>query len=174
MMNDFITDKIERIIFVFLGDGAFELILVKRSWYLDFLRFLHQVASDGRSIEELSNVERYRATEVVIHPIFSQEKELGNWACDGELFEANEIRVCAHHHALNLFASGIHLDQVKKINKEESKFSNAPIMKGFYWARRSIFRPLIDIIIASPFRIFVFLSFLVLFIFFLCYFYFLS
>lgn len=129
----------------YLGDGSFDLILVKHSWSVKFLRFLHRVASDGRSIEELSNVERFRATEVVIHPIFSQKKELGNWACDGELFKANEIRVRAHHQALNLFASGIHLDQVKKINKEES-----------------------NVISASPWR-FLFLLFLVLFLCFLCY-----
>src|SRR5579871_3536650 len=97
-----------------LGDGSFDLILVKHSWYLNFFRFLHQVADDGRTIEELSNVERYRATEVIIHPIFTRRKELGNWACDGELITANEIRVRAHHQILNIFASGIRPDQIKK------------------------------------------------------------
>ncbi|CAF1510620.1 unnamed protein product, partial [Didymodactylos carnosus] len=116
---------------VHLNDGSFDLILVKRSWRLGFFRFLHRVANDGRQIEELSNVERYRATEVVIRPIVTRQKELGNWACDGEVIQANEIRIRAHHQALNLFASGIHPDQIKKINEEESKIIHKSIMEKF-------------------------------------------
>jgi hypothetical protein len=127
----------------FSGDGSFDLILVKRSWRLDFLRFLRHVAHDGRTIEELSNVERYRATEVVIHPFITHRKEQGNWACDGELIKADEVRIRAQHQALNLFASGIRLDQIKKINHENSKIIHLSTMEGFQWARHLIFLSLL-------------------------------
>ncbi len=149
------------------------MILVKRSWRLDFFRFLHHVANDDRTIEELSNVERYRATEVVIHPIITQQNERGNWACDGELITANEVRIRAHHQALNLFASGIRLDQIKKINKEESKVIHVSIMEGFHCTRCHIFYPLAKMVTgASSWRaVLVFL--ILLFIFLLCYYFFL-
>ncbi|CAM4929472.1 unnamed protein product [Rotaria socialis] len=101
--------------FVHLGDGTFDLILVKRSWRTSFLRFLWQVANDGRSIEDLPNVEKYRVREVLIRPIVKDGKQAGNWACDGELINGNEIRIRAHRQALNLFASGIQLKE-KQIN----------------------------------------------------------
>ncbi|CAF3751273.1 unnamed protein product [Rotaria sordida] len=72
------------------GDGSFDVILVKSSWHLDFYRFLRHVADDGRTIDGLSNVERYRATEVIIRPIVTSQTRLSNWACDGEAFIANE------------------------------------------------------------------------------------
>ncbi len=146
---------------------------MKRSWRLDFFRFLHQVAKDGRTIEELSNVERYRTNEVVIHPIITQQKERGNWACDGELITANEIRVRAHHQALNLFASGIRLDQIKKINEEQSKVIHIPITEGFHWTRRLIFYPFTNILTAALSWSSVLLPLLLLFLFFLCYYFFL-
>ncbi|CAF1034040.1 unnamed protein product [Adineta steineri] len=103
---------------VHLGDGSFDIILVKRSWRMGLFRFLRHVANDARTIEELSNVERYRATEVIIRPVITQQKEIGNWACDGEVITANEVRIRAHHRVLNLFASGICSEQIKKINKK--------------------------------------------------------
>ncbi|UJR13631.1 hypothetical protein I4U23_000644 [Adineta vaga] len=93
--------------FVHLGDGTFDLILVKRSWRTGFLRFLWQVANDSRTIEDLPNVERYRVSEVLIRPINTGRKRGGNWSCDGELITGNEIQVRVHRQALNLFASGI-------------------------------------------------------------------
>jgi hypothetical protein len=99
---------------VFLGDGTFDLILVKRSWRTGFLRFLLQVANDGRSIEDLPNVERYRVSEVRIRPIHTDRKRLGNWSCDGELILGNEIQVRIHRQALNLIASGIQFDKVNE------------------------------------------------------------
>lgn len=90
-----------------LGDGTFDLLLVKRSWRTGFLRFLWQVANDGRSIEDLPNVERYRVSEVLIRPMNTGVKQAGNWSCDGELITGDEIRIRAHRQALNLFASGI-------------------------------------------------------------------
>ncbi|CAF1010634.1 unnamed protein product [Rotaria magnacalcarata] len=101
--------------FVHLGDGTFDLILVKRSWRTSFLRFLWQVANDGRSIEDLPNVEKYRVREVLIRPIVKDGKQAGNWACDGELINGNEIQIRAHRQALNIFASGIQLKE-KQIN----------------------------------------------------------
>jgi hypothetical protein len=131
-------------------------ILVKQSWRLAFFRFLHRVARDGRAIEELSNVERYRATDIVIRPIVTRQEELGNWACDGELIKANEIRIHAHHQALNLFASGIRLEQIKKINEEESKIIRTSIMEGLC--------SLTNILTAGPWRsALLFLLLLVLF-----------
>ena len=93
--------------FVFPGDGTFDLILVKRSWHTDFLRFLWQVANDSRSIEDLPNVERFRASEVHVRSLNADRIDAGNWACDGELISANEILVRVHRQVLNLFASGI-------------------------------------------------------------------
>ena len=87
---------------------------------MGLLRFLHSVASDARNIDELSNVERYRATQIIIHPIVNQQEQLGNWSCDGELFTANQVTIRAHHQALNLFASGIDPDQIKQINQQNS------------------------------------------------------
>jgi diacylglycerol kinase family enzyme len=95
----------------FLGDGTFDLILVKRSWRTGFLRFLWQVANDGRTIEDLPNVERYRVSEVLIRPIKTGRKQAGNWACDGELITGNEIQVRVHRQALTLFASGIQIEE---------------------------------------------------------------
>ena len=89
------------------GDGTFDLILVKRSWHKDFLRFLWHVANDGRALGNLPNVERYRASEVHVRPLHADQKSPGNWACDGELISANEIQVRIHRQVLNLFASGI-------------------------------------------------------------------
>jgi hypothetical protein len=155
----------------FLGDGSFDLILVKSSWRLDFFRFLHHVAKNSQKVEKLSNVERFRATEVIIHPIITQQKERGNWACDGELITANEVRVRAHHQALNLFASGIRLDQIKKINEEESKVIRGTITEGFHWTRRFIFDPLTNILNTTSFSYSVFLPLLLLFLFVLCYYF---
>ncbi|CAF3725610.1 unnamed protein product [Adineta steineri] len=141
---------------VHLADGSFDVILVKHSWRLTFLRFLHHIARHSRAVEELSNVQRYRATEVVIHPVVSRPKELGNWACDGELIEGNEIKIRAHHQLLSLFASGIHLDQIKKINEEESKVISTSAMTKI--------SSIIDILTARPWCL-VFLFFLLLFLF---------
>ncbi|UJR33624.1 hypothetical protein I4U23_021059 [Adineta vaga] len=102
--------------FVHLGDGTFDLILVKRSWQTGFLRFLWQVANDGRSIEDLPNVERYRVSEVLIHPMHTDHIRLGNWACDGELISGTEIQIRIHRQALHLFASGIQFDNVGRNN----------------------------------------------------------
>jgi len=104
-----------------LGDGTFDLILVKRSWRTGFLRFLWQVANDGRSIEDLPNVERYRVSEVLIRPIHTDRRRLGNWACDGELVSGNEVQVRIHRQALNLFASGIQFDKLAEYNPIKTK-----------------------------------------------------
>ncbi|CAF0954470.1 unnamed protein product [Adineta ricciae] len=100
--------------FVHLGDGTFDLILVKRSWRTGFLRFLWQVANDSRTIEDLPNVEKYRVSEVLIRPINTGRKRGGNWSCDGELINGNEIQVRVHRQALNLFASGIQFAEHQK------------------------------------------------------------
>ncbi|CAF3336738.1 unnamed protein product [Rotaria sp. Silwood1] len=102
--------------FVHLGDGTFDLILVKRSWRSGFLRFLWQVANDSRSIEDLPCVERYRVSEVLIRPIHTDRKRRGNWACDGEIISGNEIKIRIHRQMLNLFASGIQCDKVEEYN----------------------------------------------------------
>ncbi|CAF2702045.1 unnamed protein product [Rotaria sp. Silwood2] len=107
--------------FVHLGDGTFDLILVKRSWRTGFLRFLWQVANDGRSIEDLPNVERYCVSEVFIRPIHTDRKRRGNWACDGELIPGNEIKIRIHRQVLNLFASGIQCDKVEEYNSIKQK-----------------------------------------------------
>ena len=91
---------------------------MKRSWTFGFLRFLHHVANDGRHLDELTNVERFRAIDVIIRPIPSNGEKLGYWACDGELIEAKEVRIRAHRRALNLFATGVRLEEIKKINGE--------------------------------------------------------
>ncbi|CAF0996043.1 unnamed protein product [Adineta steineri] len=100
--------------FVHLGDGSFDLILVKRSWRTGFLRFLWQVANDSRTIEDLPNVERYRVSEVLIRPINTGRKQAGNWSCDGELIHGNEIQIRVHRQALSLFASGIQFEEKQK------------------------------------------------------------
>ncbi|CAF0841111.1 unnamed protein product [Adineta steineri] len=102
--------------YVHLGDGTFDLILVKRSWFTGFLRFLIQVASDGRTIEDLHNVERHRVSEVLIRPMHTDQIRLGNWACDGEVITGNEIKIRIHRQVLNLFASGIQFDNVRTNN----------------------------------------------------------
>ena len=110
-----------------LGDGTADLILVKRSWFTGFLRFLWQVANDSRSIEDLPNVERYRASEIFIRPIHTDRRRLGNWACDGELIEGNEIRIRIHRQVLSLFASGIQFEKLiayNPIRKPETKKSS--------------------------------------------------
>lgn len=107
-----------------LGDGTFDLILVKRSWRTGFLRFLWQVANDGRSIEDLPNVERYRVSEVLIRPINTNGKQAGNWACDGELINGNEIQIRVHRQSLNLFASGIQFEERHQNENVKIKSSN--------------------------------------------------
>ncbi|CAF0779218.1 unnamed protein product [Rotaria sordida] len=107
--------------FVHLGDGSFDVILVKRSWRTGFLRFLWQVANDSRSIENLPNVERYRVSEVVIRPIHINQKRCGNWACDGELLCGNEIKIRIHRQVLNLFASGIQFDNIEENTSKKEK-----------------------------------------------------
>lgn len=104
--------------FVHLGDGTFDLLLVKRSWRTGFLRFLWQVANDGRSIGDLPNVERFRVSDVRIRPLTREGKRPGHWSCDGELIRGNEIRIRVHRQALNLFASGIQF-------KDENKTKNS-------------------------------------------------
>jgi ceramide kinase len=108
-----------------LGDGTFDLILVKRSWRTGFLRFLWQVANDGRSIEDLPNVERYRVSEVLIRPINTGRKQAGNWACDGELINGNEIQIRVHRQSLNLFASGIQFEERHQNENLKMKNSNS-------------------------------------------------
>lgn len=106
--------------FVHLGDGTADLLLVKRSWRTGFLRFLWQVANDGRSIEDLPNVERYRASEVLIRPLHTDRRRIGNWAIDGELVSGNEIKIRVHRQVLNLFASGIQFDKLIEYNRIEN------------------------------------------------------
>ena len=120
-----------RLNFVFIvGDGTFDLILVKRSWRTGFLRFLWQVANDGRSIEDLPNVERYRVSEVLIRPMNTNGKQTGNWACDGELITGNEIQIRVHRQALNLFASGIQFEPTySNENCQNSKSSRLPCFR---------------------------------------------
>lgn len=110
--------------FVHLGDGTFDLLLVKRSWRTGFLRFLWQVANDSRSIEDLPNVERYRVSEVLIRPINTGGKRAGHWSCDGELIQGTEIQVRVHRQALSLFASGIQFETIpsEKLKKPKSNF----------------------------------------------------
>jgi len=110
--------------FVHLGDGTFDLILVKRSWRTGFLRFLWQVANDGRSIEDLPNVERYRVSEVLIRPVHKDPKKLGNWACDGELIHGNEIQIRIHRQALSLFASGIQFNKTEEYKQRKKMKKN--------------------------------------------------
>lgn len=110
--------------FVHLGDGTFDLILVKRSWRTGFLRFLWQVANDSRTIEDLPNVERYRVSEVFIRPINAGSKQGSNWSCDGELIPGNEIQVRVHRQALNLFASGIQFEEKYQNENAELKSKN--------------------------------------------------
>ena len=100
------------------------MILVKQTWNGAFLRFLQNVARDGRTVDELPNVERFRATEVLIRPVLTKGEHLGHWSCDGELIDAKEVRVRAHHQVLNLFATGIQPEQIKKINDEDSRLIN--------------------------------------------------
>lgn len=137
--------------------------------------FLHHAANDRRPIEELSNVERYRVADVLIHPIVTQQEELGNWACDGELITVNEVRVRAHHQALNLFASGINLEQIKKINKaeEETKVTGTAITEGLQYIRGFIFHSLINILTNISSWQSVLLLFLLLFLFFVFFYFFL-
>ena len=122
-----------------LANGSFDVVLVKHSWRLQFLHFLHRVANDSQAIEQLSNVERFRAIQVKIYPIINHEKELGNWSCDGELIEGKEITIHAHHQALKLFATGIHLDQIKKINEKESKIIHSSFITKPWFLIVSIF-----------------------------------
>lgn len=94
---------------------------MKRSWRTGFLRFLWQVANDGRSIEHLPHVERYRVSEVLIRPLNADGKRAGNWSCDGELITGNEIQVRVHRQALNLFATGIQFEDVQHIESIKKK-----------------------------------------------------
>ena len=113
------------------GDGTFDLLLVKRSWRTGFLRFLWQVANDGRTIEDLPHVERYRVSEVLIRPINAVGKRAGNWACDGELITGDEIQVRVHRQALNLFATGIQFEEVRRIESiKKQPFSWCPCFRG--------------------------------------------
>ena len=88
---------------------------------MGFLRFLTNVANDGRTIDDLDNVQRYRAIEISINPTSNREDDLGNWACDGELIQAKQIKIRAHQQRLSLFASGINLQQVQIINQIQSE-----------------------------------------------------
>ncbi|CAF1275573.1 unnamed protein product [Didymodactylos carnosus] len=108
--------------FVHLGDGSFDLILVKRSWRTGFLRFLWQVANDSRYINQLPNVERYRVNEVLIKPELAHSEQAGNWSCDGELISGNKIQVRVHRQILNLFARGIEFQQVENTKKLKKPF----------------------------------------------------
>ncbi|CAF3403116.1 unnamed protein product [Rotaria socialis] len=106
--------------YVHLGDGTFDLILVKRSWRTGFLRFLWQVAKDGRLINDLPNVEHYCAREVFIRPKCEHRKALGNLSCDGELISGDEIKIRIHRQVLNIFASGIQFDKIEENNPIEN------------------------------------------------------
>ena len=97
----------------FLGDGSFDLVLVKDSRRTGFLRFLWQVANDSSNIENLSNVEKYAVSEVCIEPSAENGNRIGNWACDGELISGEKITIRVHRQALCLFASGIHSGKSK-------------------------------------------------------------
>ena len=108
---------------------------MKRSWRSGFLRFLWQVANDGRSIEDLPNVERYRASEVHIRPIHDEQRKLGNWSCDGELISGHEIRIRIHRQALNLFASGIHFDKLEEYKPTPNK-KTTKCCSGFRFRNR--------------------------------------
>ncbi len=58
-------------------------------------------------IQISSNVERYRATQIV-----NQE---GDLSCDGQLIKVNQVKIRAHHQILNLFASGINIQQINQL-----------------------------------------------------------
>jgi hypothetical protein len=84
---------------------------------MGLFRFLTNIAKDGRTIDDLANVERYRANEIIIKAIINKQQDLGNWSCDGELIQAKQITIRAHHQILNLFASGINIQQIQQINQ---------------------------------------------------------
>ena len=44
-----------------------------------------------------------------------EQKQTGNWTCDGEIINGNEIRVRIHRQVLNLFASGLQINENPKI-----------------------------------------------------------
>ena len=75
---------------VLLNDGSFDLILLKHSSTIHFLRFLRTVANDATDIEHLPNVQRYRS---------------------------KYIQIRAHQQILPLFATGIHFQQIRFINQ---------------------------------------------------------
>lgn len=83
-----------------------------------------QIANDGRSIEDLSNVKRFGVSDVLISPVRQGLKELGNWQVDGELVHGSEMKIRVHRQVLNLFASGIQCDKVEECipKKKETKF----------------------------------------------------
>ena len=119
-----------------LGDGSFDLILVKRSWRTGLLRFLWQVANDGRSIEDLPHVERYRVSEVLIRPMHTERRRLGNWSCDGELITGHEIQIRVHRQALNLFAAGIHFETLEDYRPIKTNKSTKSCCFPFQMKRR--------------------------------------
>lgn len=102
------------------------MILVKNSWRTGFLRFLWQVANNSLTIHDLPNVERYHVSEVLITPLGNARSPIGNWACDGELIVGQEIRVRVQRQALNLFASGIHLDKGQQYKSMKQYTPNLP------------------------------------------------
>lgn len=57
---------------------------------MGLLRFLRNVAYDGRNTDHLPNVQRYRAKKFRLTPIIDRQNELRHWACDGELIQAKQ------------------------------------------------------------------------------------
>lgn len=99
------------------GDGSTDLILVKRTGHLNYLRYLVRVAFNRSSSFSLPFVEAVRVREWT----FTDMEPAGRssvWNCDGEILEEPSIAVRVHQQAVPVFARGVYNEKISKMPSE--------------------------------------------------------
>lgn len=106
------------------GDGATDLIIVRRTHHLNYLRYLVRVAFNRSSPFSLPFVQAVRVTDWS----FSDQEIPGRssvWNCDGEILEQPSLHVRVHRQLVPVFARGVFNKKLssKIQSKEDDLFS---------------------------------------------------
>jgi len=105
------------------GDGATDLIIVRRTHHVNYLRYLVRVAFNRSSPFSLPFVQAVRVTDWS----FSDQEIPGRssvWNCDGEILEQPSLHVRVHRQLVPVFARGVYNKKLStKMSKEVDLFS---------------------------------------------------
>lgn len=106
------------------GDGATDLIIVKKTSHLNYFRYLFRTAFHTEHPFTLPFVEAVRVKEWNFQPKDKNDKH-STWNCDGEILENPQTFVRAHKQLVPVFARGVYnpkYEQSSGVLEEEEDF----------------------------------------------------